>query len=62
MNRMMLQLAVMFSLLASATLLYATPVKKNQRAIPSQYIIVFKDNVDTDKTAGKFLQIGRAHV
>jgi subtilisin family serine protease len=56
MNRMMLRLAVLFCLFASATLLHAAPAKKNPRVIPSQYIVVFKDNVDTDITANKFLR------
>ena len=56
MNRTMLRFAVLFCLFASATLLSAAPTKKNPRVIPSQYIVVFKDNVDTDKTADNFLR------
>jgi subtilisin len=55
MTRVVLHLVAMFSMLMPATLLYAEPANKNQR-IPSQYIVVFKDNVDTDKTANKFLR------
>lgn len=39
----------------SATSLYAAPPEKAARIIPSHYIVVFKENVDTDKTAAKFL-------
>lgn len=40
----------------SVTLLYAAPSEKVAKIIPSQYIVVFKANVDTDKAADEFLK------
>ncbi len=46
---------VVLSLLVPVTLLYAAPPEKVAHIIPSQYIVVFKDNINTDKLADKFL-------
>ena len=55
MIRRTILITVALSLLMSTTLLYAAPPEKAARIIPSHYIVVFKENVDTDKAAGKFL-------
>ena len=56
MMRQILSFIVALSLLMSVTLLYAASPKKGAPVIPSRYIVVFKENIDTDKTADNFLR------
>lgn len=55
MKRLTILVAIVMSLFIPVAQLYAAPVKKANKVIPSQYIIVFKKNVVTDKAAEKFL-------
>ena len=45
--------SLIFGLLVPGRLLYAGPPDALPRVIPSQYIVVFKDNVDTDAAANE---------
>lgn len=47
---------VLFSLFITTKTLFAAPSSKTSRLIPSQYIIVLKDNIDVDDISNKFLR------
>jgi hypothetical protein len=48
--------SLVFSLLLASALLQAAPPEKASRLIPSHYIIVFKENIDTDKATHQLLR------
>ncbi|MCK5395908.1 MAG: S8 family serine peptidase [Gammaproteobacteria bacterium] len=56
MIRRTILIAIAVNLLTMVSSLCAAPSDKAGRIIPSHYIVVFKDNIDTDVTANKFLK------